>query len=114
MQKAGVDCRHVIRNEDIHTATAILPIYGDGERDCFACLGANLEFSLTDVEGVLNRIEQECKEPLAALHFGYPHFLPKLQGDDLKMLLYHAHTALGQPLISMVTITTTLLSCAYL
>ncbi len=114
MQKTGVDCRHVIRNGDVQTATAVLPIYGNGERDCFACLGANLEFSLTDAEGVLNSIEQESGGPLAALHFGYPHLLPKLQGDDLGTLLNHACKALGQPLISMVTTTTTLLSCAYL
>ncbi len=104
MQKAGVDCRHIIRSGDVQTATAVLPIYGHGDRDCFACLGANLEFSLTDAQRVIYSIEKESgNQPLAAIHFGYPHFLPKLQGDDLGTFLCRARSALGQPLISMVT-----------
>ncbi len=104
MHKAGVDCKHVIRDRASQTSIAVLPVYGDGKRDCFANLGANLEFSLTDAKGALHSIEQERRgEPLAAVHFGYPHFLPKLQGDELRTLLHYARKTLGQPLISMVT-----------
>ncbi len=112
MQKAGVECKHVIRDGDLQTAIAVLPVYGNGKRDCFANLGANLEFSLMDAKGVLRSIGQERGEtPLAAVHFGYPHFLPKLQGSELKTLLDYARRALGHPLISLVT--TTQFKCAF-
>ncbi len=104
MQRKGVNCKHVIRDGALQTAIAVLPVYGDGKRNCFANLGANLEFSLTDARDALHSIKQERRgDHLAAVHLGYPHLLPKLQGVELSTLLDYVRRALGQPLISMVS-----------
>lgn len=81
---ADVDARPVgdAAGGDGGTALAVLPVFRDGGRGCFVSLGANE----TVTQRVLVPDAMLC-EGLRALHVGYPHLLPHVQGGELAALL---------------------------
>lgn len=74
MLAAGVDCSRVIRDASVQTALAVLPIFSSGERGCFVNLAANDDLLGDEVAAVLKEVAVEDGPPLAAFHYGYPHF----------------------------------------
>jgi sugar/nucleoside kinase (ribokinase family) len=108
MQAAGVRCEQVIRDPLCQTALAVLPIFSDGGRGCYVNLAANNDFKPEEVENALRKVSaalpdeyQDCCRGVAAMHFGYPHFLPKMQGRALANLLASSQNILGEALISV-------------
>lgn len=78
MVAAGVDCSRVIRDSSVQTALAVLPIFSSGERGCFVNLAANDHLSGDEVAAVLREVSAADGPPLAAFHYGYPHFTKKV------------------------------------
>lgn len=74
MLAAGVDCRRIIRDPSVQTALAVLPIFSAGERGCFVNLAANDHLTGSEVANVLRDLTATDDPPVAALHYGYPHF----------------------------------------
>ena len=74
MLAAGVDCSLVIRDSSVQTALAVLPIFASGERGCFVNLAANDHLEGSEVAQALRESSETEGPPLAAVHYGYPHF----------------------------------------
>lgn len=74
MLAAGVDCSRVIRDPSVQTALAVLPIFASGERGCFVNLAANDHLDGKEVAHALRELSETEGPPLAAVHYGYPHF----------------------------------------
>lgn len=71
---AGVDCSRIIRDPSVQTALAVLPIFASGERGCFVNLAANDHLEGDEVMQALRELSETEGPPLAAVHYGYPHF----------------------------------------
>ena len=74
MLAVGVDCSRVIRDPSVQTALAVLPIFASGERGCFVNLAANDHLEGQEVAQALRELSETEGPPLAAVHYGYPHF----------------------------------------
>lgn len=74
MLAAGVDCSWVIRDPSVQTALAVLPIFASGERGCFVNLAANDHLLGDELAAALREVSAMDGPPLAAFHYGYPHF----------------------------------------
>lgn len=74
MLAAGVDCSRIIRDPSVQTALAVLPIFASGERGCFVNLAANDHLEGDEVVQALRELSETEGPPLAAVHYGYPHF----------------------------------------
>ena len=48
--RAGIDTSHVVRKPDVPTSMSVLPIRPNGERPALHLLGANLSYTLDDVD----------------------------------------------------------------
>ena len=115
----NVDTKHVkaARQGDTtsRTALSVLPIYQDGRRGCFFDAASNATFSSKDIIDMLGNLSLAASNPLqdyshmtaddidkyyadlesmapacGAFLFGYPHLLPKLQGEQLLRVLIEA------------------------
>ena len=81
------------------TSIAVLPIFQDGRRGCFVDLGANNRLTPDNVLAGLSSAADKARggelpaprRALAALHFGYPHLLPRCGGRGLRRLLREVH-----------------------
>ena len=90
LDKDGVDTSYVIRDENVATSLAVVPVFQSGGRGCFVNLGANEVLSVDRILARLPRVAKMQTLPIPSLrvfHFGYPHLLPKVQGDAFKEML---------------------------
>lgn len=65
------------------TAVAYLPLFRDGTRACFVDLGANI---VADATVLIPDDKLANLAGLRVFHFGYPHLMPRLQGEALRGL----------------------------
>eukprot|EP00752_Nemacystus_decipiens_P010201 g9091.t1 len=101
MVAAGVDCSRIIRDPSVQTALAVLPIFSSGERGCFVNLAANDHLLGDEVATVLREVSASDGPPLAAFHYGYPHFTKQIQGQALADVLRLPRELPGSPLVSL-------------
>lgn len=94
MVAAGVDCTRVIRDPSVQTALAVLPIFSSGERGCFVNLAANDHLSGHEVASALREVSAMDGPPLAAFHYGYPHFTKQVCARAWVFSIKLASTAL--------------------
>ncbi|KAA8493705.1 putative sugar kinase YdjH [Porphyridium purpureum] len=88
LDEFGAHTELLIKDDRVSTSLAILPVFKNGTRGCFVNLGANLSM---DQETLLNRSRRangeaavlEYVRSFDLVHFGYPHLLPRLQGERL-------------------------------
>lgn len=72
------------RDPSARTGLAVLPIYQDGRRGCFFDAGSNATFSATEMVEMMEDVTANSGETnYGAFLFGYPHLLPKMQGEAL-------------------------------
>lgn len=103
LEKCGSACRNVdtrvIRNSRAkyptnRTALSVLPIYTDGRRGCFFDAASNNEFTADQLLEMILELSSDLKSrgvdtagmsmpTYGSLLFGYPHLLPKMQGQVL-------------------------------
>lgn len=93
LEDTGVTCRNVdtkflknARNRDPNATTslAVLPIYQDGRRGCFFDAASNATFNASEMVEMIEDVASHSNESLfGAFLFGYPHLLPKMQGEAL-------------------------------
>jgi myo-inositol-1-phosphate synthase len=106
-------------DRNARTALAVLPIYKDGRRGCFFDAASNSTFSPLDVVEMIGSLSSGSSGPsldtshmsaddldnyhadleqmspiCGALLFGYPHLLPKLQGEGLAQILLEARSTM--------------------
>lgn len=102
MSCTGVNCEHLIKDKNVQTAIAVLPIYKDtGGRGCFVNLAANNTLAPDDI---LTQLFKICgnNNDVKVFHFGYPHFLPLCQGENLKKLFEKVKEIAGDDVIISV------------
>jgi myo-inositol-1-phosphate synthase len=107
------------REKDPHarTALSVLPIYKDGRRGCFFDAASNSTFSAREVVEMIGSLSSGSSGPVldtshmsfddienyhadleqmtpiyGAFLFGYPHLLPKIQGEALAQTLLEARS----------------------
>lgn len=105
------------KDPSARTALAVLPIYQDGRRGCFFDAASNSTFSASDMVGMISSLStgstgpaldtsqmsndeiDDYRERLEVLNpdygaflFGYPHLLPKIQGQALAQVLLEARS----------------------
>lgn len=102
LKDSGVDTSRVLRREDVATSLAVVPVYDKGGRGCFVNLGANSRVTANDLftSSVTGKIK-DVPTNLRVFHFGYPHLLPRIQGNNLKQLLAMIRKALPTTIISV-------------
>lgn len=100
LETAGVDTSAVVRDENSATALAILPLFTDGRRACFVTLGSNLVVSRSKL--LASAHEQfHISDHLRVFHFGYPHLMPTLQGQSLRVLFDSVRTFAPNAIITL-------------
>jgi myo-inositol-1-phosphate synthase/sugar/nucleoside kinase (ribokinase family) len=107
------------RDSNARTALAVLPIYKDGRRGCFFDAASNSNFSAREVVEMMGRLSSGTSGPsldtshmsaddidnyhadleqmtpiCGAFLFGYPHLLPRLQGESLAQILLEARSTM--------------------
>lgn len=105
------------KDKNARTALSVLPIYKDGRRGCFFDAASNVTFSPRDLVEMLNSLSSGSSGPsldtsqmsaddienyhadleqmtpiYGAFLFGYPHLLPRLQGEALAQVILEART----------------------
>lgn len=117
----NVDTKYVkqARESDpsARTALAVLPIYKDGRRGCFFDAASNTTFSAREMALMIGKLSSSSSSPLldtshmsaddvenyhadleqmtptyGAFLFGYPHLLPRIQGEALAQILLEARS----------------------
>lgn len=103
LENCGSACRNVdtrvIRNSRAkypsnRTALSVLPIYKDGRRGCFFDAASNDTFTTDQLLEMISELSSNlkskgvdtsgmCMPIYGSLLFGYPHLLPKMQGQVL-------------------------------
>ena len=83
-RRAGASTRLVLKDETVRTSMAVLPVFKNGKRACFVDLAYNDGFQVDELLGQLD--DSTIRHPRAFL-FGYPHLMPKMQGDALRGML---------------------------
>lgn len=109
------------------TALAVLPIFQDGRRGCFFDAASNTTFSTREMIDLMTLLSSGASGPTVdtsqlsaddiqnyhadldrmtpvcgAFLFGYPHLLPKMQGDSLAQILLEARSTMIQGGITVV------------
>lgn len=74
------------------TALAVLPIYKDGRRGCFFDAASNTIFESKEIVDMLAKLKSSTSQRIGAFIFGYPHLLPKIQGQSLATLFTAARS----------------------
>lgn len=88
------------------TSMAVLPVFTDGRRGCFVNLACNDSFHPDELLDRLATLPVDGTRTRAFL-FGYPHLMPKMQGEELKRMLASTRAKLAgaggekQPLIGV-------------
>mmetsp|Transcript_16680 Transcript_16680/g.33763 ORF Transcript_16680/g.33763 Transcript_16680/m.33763 type:complete len:519 (-) Transcript_16680:97-1653(-) len=89
-RKAGASTELILVDSEVQTSMAVLPVFRNGKRGCFVNLACNDGFSAEELLGRLNHhcnLNGGCVSPPRAFLFGYPHLMPKMQGDNLRSML---------------------------
>ena len=79
-KEAGIDTQYVGRLNNVGTSLSTLPVYPDGKRAIYFCLGSNGVLTWPDV---FNDANLEVLKTRKLVHFGYPPLMPKIQGQAL-------------------------------
>ncbi|CAM9546927.1 unnamed protein product [Chrysoparadoxa australica] len=105
LKQSGVNCDHIIRDEEAETALAVLPIFKNGGRGCYVNLAANTNLTAAEVLAVFQKVmsQEGGSWGRCLIHYGYPHFTPLIQGKILKKLLVDMRAAAGD-MISVVSL----------
>jgi sugar/nucleoside kinase (ribokinase family) len=62
----------------------VLPIFKDGRRGCFFDAASNATFDASEMVEMIEDVANDSTEnAFGAFMFGYPHLLPKMQGEAL-------------------------------
>ncbi|KAJ8905934.1 hypothetical protein NDN08_002435 [Rhodosorus marinus] len=92
LNENGVNTDHVVIDPEVNTSLAVLPVFKGGGRGCYVDLGANSvatpEILLGDKLDLFERVPF-CK----VFHFGYPHLMRNLQGENLDKMFSAAKRA---------------------
>jgi len=81
LEEGGVDTQYIRTESSINTSLAVLPVYTNGGRGCFVDLGAN---KVATPEKLLGRdFALLDRANCHIFHFGYPHLMKGIQGDNL-------------------------------
>lgn len=91
-RRAGASTQLVLKDETSRTSMAVLPVFKSGKRGCFVNLACNDGF---EVNELLGQLDDQSIHPPRAFLFGYPHLLPKMQGDALRKMLEAARQKLS-------------------
>lgn len=101
-RRAGASTRLVLSDDSARTSMAVLPIFQTGKRACFVNLACNDGFTSDEM---LQQVDQyfvtdsdsssNPPPPPRAFLFGYPHLMPKMQGDALKTMLENVRDKLS-------------------
>jgi len=98
-RRAGASTNLVLTDDTARTSMAVLPIYNNGKRGCFVNLACNDGFTPDELLNQLDIIVEDNTTTLnhltRAFLFGYPHLMPKMQGDSLKDMLKSARQKLS-------------------
>jgi len=98
-RRAGASTRLVLSDESARTSMAVLPIFQTGKRACFVNLACNDGFTsdemLHQVDQYFGNDSSSGPPPPRAFLFGYPHLMPKMQGDALKSMLRNVRAKLS-------------------
>ena len=90
-RRSGASSRLVLVDDSERTSMAVLPVYQNGKRGCFVNLACNDGFGAEELLGQLDthfHMDRESSiRPPRAFLFGYPHLLPKMQGNALYSML---------------------------
>jgi len=78
----GIGTTHVSRTADAPTSLSVLPVYSDGKRGIYFCMGVNGILDANRLFGadVQNGVKMVNKFQI--FHFGYPSLLPRLQVSE--------------------------------
>ena len=96
-RRAGASTDLVLTDDGARTSMAVLPVFKNGKRGCFVNLACNDGFT---VDEILGRVDVGVASmagagPTRAFLFGYPHLMPKMQGDSLREMLRSAREKLS-------------------
>ena len=95
-RRAGASTSLVLTDEAARTSMAVLPVFQNGKRGCFVNLACNDGFKVDELLGqVDDGVQSTIANPTRAFLFGYPHLMPKMQGDSLRSMLQKARQKLG-------------------
>ena len=94
-QRAGASTNLVLTDSAAHTSMAILPVYKNGKRGCFVNLACNDGFTSEELLKQVDHAAQSIGSMTRAFLFGYPHLMPKMQGESLKSMLRSARQRLS-------------------
>lgn len=93
-RRAGASSRLVLEDEGVRTSMAVLPVYQNGKRGCFVNLASNDGFEVDELLGQVDAYfdgdggdSTTPIQPPRAFLFGYPHLMPKMQGNALSSML---------------------------
>jgi sugar/nucleoside kinase (ribokinase family) len=81
-----------IRDPNARTALAVLPIYQDGRRGCFFDAASNATFAANELVEMMEEACNNEETSFGAFLFGYPHLLPKMQGEALAHIFSRARS----------------------
>ena len=94
-RRAGASTDLVLTDDTARTSMAVLPIYNNGKRGCFVNLACNDGFTSDELLNQLDIAVTTSNHPTRAFLFGYPHLMPKMQGDSLRDMLKSARQKLS-------------------
>mmetsp|Transcript_41802 Transcript_41802/g.75263 ORF Transcript_41802/g.75263 Transcript_41802/m.75263 type:complete len:445 (-) Transcript_41802:122-1456(-) len=94
-RRAGASTSLVLTDETARTSMAVLPVFKNGKRGCFVNLACNDGFTVDEVLGQVAQGVKSIASPTRAFLFGYPHLMPKMQGDSLRSMLQNARQKLS-------------------
>ncbi|KAL3763988.1 hypothetical protein ACHAW5_007607 [Stephanodiscus triporus] len=94
-QRAGASTNLVLTDSAAHTSMAILPVYKNGKRGCFVNLACNDGFTSDELLKQVDHAAESIGSTTRAFLFGYPHLMPKMQGETLKSMLRDARQRLS-------------------
>ncbi|KAL7466822.1 hypothetical protein ACHAXS_010472 [Conticribra weissflogii] len=89
-RKAGASTEMILVDSKVQTSMAVLPVFRNGKRGCFVNLACNDGFSAEELLGRLKNqfhMNGSVISPPRAFLFGYPHLMPKMQGENLRSML---------------------------
>ena len=83
------------RDPNARTGLAVLPIYKDGRRGCFFDAASNATFTATQMSEMIQEVTSDLSSTIqGAFLFGYPHLLPKMQGEALAQIFISARSSM--------------------
>lgn len=89
-RRAGASTDLVLADDAVRTSMAVLPVFKSGKRGCYVNLACNDGFTADELLGQLDQLEEGAESrtsPTRAFLFGYPHLMPKMQGESLRSML---------------------------